>query len=87
MPPRHIINSHPSLVCQLKKTLYGLKQSPRLWFGQLTQTIKALGYQQNNGNHTSFFRHTPQSITILLVYVDDMIITGNDKKQITSLTN
>lgn len=49
--------------------------------------MKELGYQQSNGNHILFFKYTSQGITILFVYVDDMIIKSDDKKGITSLTH
>jgi len=39
-------------VCKLKKTLYGLKQSPRAWFGRFTVAIKRYGYIQSNSDHT-----------------------------------
>ena len=66
-------------VCKSKKALYGLKQSPRGWFGKFTQTMKLLGCRQCNGDHTLFFQNfLPRGVTIILVYVDDIIITGND---------
>ena len=39
-------------VCKLKKSLYGLKQSPRAWFGKFLTTIKEFGYKQSNSDHT-----------------------------------
>ncbi|CAL8996776.1 unnamed protein product [Prunus brigantina] len=35
-------------VCKLKKSLYGLKQSPRAWFGRLTKSMRAFGYKQSD---------------------------------------
>ena len=73
-------------VCKLNKALYGLKQSPRAWFGRFTQAMKALGYQQCNGEHTLFFKTTSLNLlTVLIVYVDDIIITGNNLEEITCL--
>ena len=73
-------------VCKLRKALYGLKQSPRAWFGRFSQALKTLGYHQCNGEHTLFFKGAQQGlITILIVYVDDIIITGNNLKEIKSL--
>ncbi|RVW66679.1 Retrovirus-related Pol polyprotein from transposon RE1 [Vitis vinifera] len=37
-------------VCKLKKSLYGLKQSPRAWFGRFTKSMRAFGYRQITGN-------------------------------------
>lgn len=41
-------------VCKLKKSLYGLKQSPRAWFDKFTQFIKSQGYSQGQGDHMMF---------------------------------
>ena len=73
-------------ICKLKKALYGHKQSPRAWFGRFTQTMKVLGYQQCNGEHTLFFKNTsPNLLAVLIVYVDDTIITGNNPEEIERL--
>ena len=39
--------SKEGMVCKLKKARYGLKQSPRAWFGRLTKVMIALGYKQS----------------------------------------
>ena len=66
-------------ICKLKKSLYGLKQSSRAWFGKFSQVIKKSGYSQSNGDHTLFYKHSAKDkLTILVIYVDDIIITGND---------
>ena len=65
-----------SKVCRLRKALYGLKQSHRAWFGKFIQTMRILGYKQCNGDHTLFFKHFKiGGIKILVVFVDDIIIT------------
>jgi hypothetical protein len=74
------------MVCKLKKALYGLKQSPRAWFGRLTTVMIALGYRQSQGDHSLFIRHSKSGgVTALLVYVDDMIVTGNDTLEMHNL--
>ena len=73
-------------VCKLRKTLNGLKQSPRAWFGRFSQALKTLGYHQCNGEHTLLFKGAQRGlITILIVYVDDIIITRNNLKEIKGL--
>ena len=74
-------------VCRLKKALYGLKQSPRAWFDRFRRAVCEMGYGQCNGDHTVFYRHSNQKITILAVYVDDIIITGDDEVDITRVKN
>ncbi|KAL0451458.1 UNVERIFIED_CONTAM: Retrovirus-related Pol polyprotein from transposon TNT 1-94 [Sesamum latifolium] len=64
-----------------KKGLYGLKQSPRAWFGRFTKSMKSFGYKQSNSDHTLFLKHNKEKVTALIVYVDDMIVTGNDPEE------
>lgn len=64
-------------VCQLRKSLYGLKQSPRAWFDKFTSSMKAFGYQQSSSDHTLFMKHNEGKLTVLIIYVDDMTVTGN----------
>ena len=83
IPPGYDNPTFTGKVCRLKKALYGLKQSPRAWFGRFNQTIKSLGYRQCNGENTLFSkRSSPVLLTLLVVYVDDIIITGSDSKEI-----
>ncbi|BBN68151.1 hypothetical protein Prudu_303S000400, partial [Prunus dulcis] len=70
---------------QLRKVLYGLKQSPRAWFGRFTMAMKNNGFKQCNSDHTLFLKHRKGKVTTLIIYVDDMIITGNDKQEISQL--
>ena len=72
-------------VCRLKKSLYGLKQSPRAWFDRFRRALCNMGYSQCNGDHTVFYRHRGAHITILAVYVDDIVITGDDVEEIKCL--
>ena len=72
-------------VCRLKKSLYGLKQSPRAWFGRFTIAMKSYGFKQSNSDHTLFIKRKNKLVTCLIIYVDDMIITGNDEKEMATL--
>ena len=72
-------------VCKLKKSLYGLKQSPRAWFGRFTKSMKAFGYSQSNWDHTLFLKRKNKKITALIVYVDDMVVTRNDPMEQSAL--
>ncbi|KAB1200448.1 hypothetical protein CJ030_MR0G007247 [Morella rubra] len=66
-------------VCKLKKSLYGLKQSPKAWFDRFAKVVKNQGYQQGQSDHTMFFRQSKDGKkTILIVYVDDIILTGDN---------
>jgi len=74
-------------ICRLKKSLYGLKQSPRAWFGRFTKSMRAFGYRQSNWDHTLFLKHRDGKVTALIVYVDDMVVTGNDPAEQAALKN
>ena len=88
LPPGcHIPGKHQRKVCRLKKSLYGLKQSPRAWFGRFTKSMRAFGYNQSNSDHTLFLKKQHGMITALIVYVDDMVVTGNDTEERKSLQN
>ncbi|KAM0034727.1 putative RNA-directed DNA polymerase [Helianthus debilis subsp. tardiflorus] len=84
-PPGFTTDFKTREVCRLKKTLYGLKQSPRAWFGRFTLAMKRYGFQQSNSDHTLFLKRRGKLVTCLIIYVDDMIITGNDKEEMEKL--
>ncbi|CAN0843508.1 Retrovirus-related Pol polyprotein from transposon RE1 [Linum grandiflorum] len=76
----------PGMVCKLRKALYGVKQSPRAWFERFSQALKSFDYHQCQADHTMFVKHGHGGkISILIVYVDDIIITGSDEHEIQSL--
>ena len=69
-------------VCKLKKALYELKQSPKVWFGKFGKVMKNMGYRESQGDHTLFIKHSDSGgITTVLVYVDDIILTRNDENE------
>lgn len=72
-------------VCFLQKSLYGLRQAPRLWFEKLSATLIDMGYQQSKADYSLFTRHTSSQITLILVYVDDLLLTGSCLQSIAEL--
>ena len=71
--------SHPTnKVCRLHRALYGLKQAPRAWFAKFSPTVSSLGYSISSYDSTLFIRCTDRGTILLLLYVDDMIITRDD---------
>jgi hypothetical protein len=85
VPPGYTANSESKVVCKLQRALYGLKQSPRAWFGRFSLAMKKYGYIQSNSDHTLFLKHQLGKVTALIIYVDDMIITGDDSEEISRL--
>nr|KYP59278.1 Retrovirus-related Pol polyprotein from transposon TNT 1-94 [Cajanus cajan] len=76
-----------NLVCKLNKALYGLKQAPRQWFDKLKLTLTQFGFQASKCDPSLFwYKHQTHTIFIL-VYVDDIIITGSSSSLIHQITN
>lgn len=74
--------SSETKVCKLQRALCGPKQSLRAWFGRFNLAMKEYGFQQSNLDHILFLKHRLSKDTALIVYVDDMIITWDDVKEI-----
>ncbi|GKB65306.1 retrovirus-related pol polyprotein from transposon TNT 1-94 [Tanacetum coccineum] len=74
-------------VCKLKKSLYGLKQAPRQWFAKLSTALLSFGYQQSKADYSLFTKKDAESFTAVLVYVDDLLITGTHLDKIQELKN
>ena len=84
-PPGFVAQGEIGKVCRLRKSLYGLKQSPRAWFGKFSQAIEKFDLQKSKSNHFVFYRNTNSGIILLVVYVDDIVITESDSTGISSL--
>ncbi|RVW98450.1 Retrovirus-related Pol polyprotein from transposon RE1 [Vitis vinifera] len=84
-PPGFVAQGEYGKVCRLKKALYGLKQSPRAWFGKFSKEIQAFGMNKSEKDHSVFYKKSAAGIILLVVYVDDIVITGNDHAGISDL--
>jgi len=84
-PPGFVAQGENGKVCHLKKSLYGLKQSPRAWFGKFSEVVQKFGLTKSNCDHSVFYRQSAVGIILLVVYVDDIVITGSDYAGISSL--
>ncbi|RVX12789.1 Retrovirus-related Pol polyprotein from transposon RE1 [Vitis vinifera] len=74
------------LVCRLRRSLYGLKQSPRAWFGRFSSVVQEFGMLRSTADHSVFYHHNSLGQCIyLVVYVDDIVITGSDQDGIQKL--
>ncbi|XP_021819565.1 uncharacterized protein LOC110761405 [Prunus avium] len=68
----------PQFVCKLKKSLYGLKQAPRAWNAKFTGYLPAIGFKVSQSDPSLFIKNTGSDIIVLLLYVDDIILTGSN---------
>ncbi|KAJ0801453.1 putative RNA-directed DNA polymerase [Helianthus annuus] len=75
-------SSSDNKVCKLVKSLYGLKQAPRQWNEKLTTVLTSMGFVQSVCDYSLFVMSKNNVIIILLVYVDDIVVTGNNKDEI-----
>ncbi|GAU13081.1 hypothetical protein TSUD_173810 [Trifolium subterraneum] len=74
-----------NLVCKLNKALYGLKQAPRQWFDRLTTALLQFGFQASKCDPSLFTYTKNRQVVYLLVYVDDIIITGSSSTLVQTL--
>ncbi|XP_062005915.1 uncharacterized mitochondrial protein AtMg00810-like [Rosa rugosa] len=77
-PPPGLRRQGENYVCRLNKSLYGLKQASRQWFSKFTEAILDAGFIQSKADYSLFVQKVGNSLTVLLIYVDDILITGNN---------
>ncbi|KAK1412849.1 hypothetical protein QVD17_34395 [Tagetes erecta] len=77
-PPGFIDPQKPDHVCLLHKSLYGLKQAPRAWFHRLSTALMKLGFRGSKTDPSLFIYSAGGTLLYMLVYVDDIILTGNN---------
>lgn len=84
-PPPGFRRQGEQLVCRLNKSLYGLKQASRSWFQKFSSSIHDAGFEQSKADYSLFTKVCGNSFTAILLYVDDMIIAGNDEEMIVDI--
>ncbi|RVW42968.1 Retrovirus-related Pol polyprotein from transposon RE2 [Vitis vinifera] len=85
-PPGFVAQGESCLVCRLRRSLYGLKQSPRAWFSRFSSVVQEFGMLRSTADHSVFYHHNSLGQCIyLVVYVDDIVITGSDQDGIQKL--
>ncbi|KAK4268343.1 hypothetical protein QN277_025013 [Acacia crassicarpa] len=90
-PPGFHDARQPDAVCRLTKAIYGLKQAPRAWFERLRNTLVNWGFQNACNDISLLFFRTKNILVFILIYVDDILVTGNNssfvQKFIVQLNN
>ena len=82
-PEGFIVSEKKYYVCLLKKSLHGLKQSPRQWYKRFDSFIATHDFKRSSYDSCVYFKKSDDgSFIYLLLYVDDMLITANDKEEI-----
>lgn len=80
-PPGFEDPNHPTYVCKLDKAIYGLKQAPRAWFDKFSVFLLEYGFACSSADPSLFVYHRNGITMVLLLYVDDIILTGSNPDQ------
>jgi Reverse transcriptase (RNA-dependent DNA polymerase) len=84
-----IPQGHPKensrMVCKLNKVIYDLKQSSHVWYAKLSHALLLNNFVKSSADQTMFVQHTKNSTIVVLIYVDDIIITENNDIQIANV--
>jgi len=80
--PPGIASNKTHQVCRLMKSLYGLKQASKCWYDKLTSFLYSIKFTRSKAGNSLFVRNTEGSFIALLVYVDDILIAGNNANEI-----
>ncbi|WVY95774.1 hypothetical protein V8G54_027925 [Vigna mungo] len=83
-PEGFVDSIKPEHVCKLSKAIYGLKHAPRAWFDNLKNALLSWGFTNTKSDSSLFTLRGTDHITFLLIYVDDIIVTGNNTKFLES---
>ncbi|XP_071728540.1 uncharacterized mitochondrial protein AtMg00810-like [Rutidosis leptorrhynchoides] len=80
--PLGYYNENDKRVCKLKRSLYGLKQAPRKWNEKLSYALIENGFRQSLNDYSLFIKTNNDVFIAILVYVDDIVVTGNNTCEI-----
>ena len=85
-PSGFVAQGEFGLVCMLRRSVYGLKQSPRAWLGRFSSIVQEFGMLRSTTDHLVFYHNNSLGQCIyLVVYVDDIVITCSDHDGIQKL--
>ena len=82
-PPGFVIQKEASKVYRLHKALYGLKQAPRAWNKKIDSYLVELGFVKCKSEYGVYVQVVTQDITIICLYIDDFLVTGNSLKNLS----
>lgn len=86
-PEGFAVQGKKSLVCKLRRSLYGLKQDPRQWYKKFDNFMGYVGFTRCNTDHGCYVKSFENFYIILLLYVDDMLVVGSSMEEIQNLKN
>jgi hypothetical protein len=74
------VKGKKELVCKMKTFVYGLKQSPRMWYKKFDTDMLGLGFTRRKEDHCVYFKLIGDHLIYLVLYVDVMLLIGNNKE-------
>jgi len=81
-PPGYVKIKEEKKVLKLKKALYGLKQAPRAWNTRIDTYFKENGFKQCPYEHALYTKKSVGNVMFVDLYVDDLILMGNNDEMI-----
>jgi len=79
-PEGFVVQGKEDKVYLLKKALYGLKQAPRAWYSRINDHLLNIGFEKSLSVSTLYVKHKGNNVLIVSLYVDDMLVTGDDTR-------
>ena len=77
--PENFVSGDPkSMVCKLKKSIYGLKQASRQWYHKFHQVITSNGFEVNMVDDCVYHKFSGSKLIFLILYVDDILLASSD---------
>ena len=80
--PPGFIHDDSNLVCHLRKSLYGIKKAPHAWYAKMDTVLLAIGFSRCHSDNSFYTKRVDGKLIILVLYVDDLILTSSDPKLI-----
>ena len=77
-PEGFVKNEEKDKVYLLKKALYGLKQAPRAWYSKIDDHLLSIGFKKSLSEATLYVKHQSNEVLMISLYVDDLLVTGNN---------
>ncbi|KAM0990119.1 hypothetical protein ACFX2C_008681 [Malus domestica] len=84
-PQGFIDPAHLEFVCKLNRSLYGLKQASRAWNDRFSRFLLTLGFKSSYADSSLYVKQNGPSIIVLLLYVDDIILSGDYDTQVQAV--